>query len=168
MIIFLRYITWFSYYSSIILDKRKHKSSVSRCNSFFLSEDQSWTCVRFWLNFVAKIAINSYPFFIFSCKRLNLEMLAYLWNMDQSELLDEMLANKIEAIIIKVAALGWCIQMNHILVLFQYLLKFHSTLLFLFSNQWYLFYVSVYDIRSEWTTFGKDPFTNEASFAKDG
>ncbi|XP_035229010.1 diphthine--ammonia ligase-like [Stegodyphus dumicola] len=40
------------------------------------------------------------------CKRLNLQMLAYLWHRDQKELLNEMIESGIHAIIIKVAALG--------------------------------------------------------------
>ncbi|GIX93860.1 diphthine--ammonia ligase [Caerostris extrusa] len=40
------------------------------------------------------------------CKRLDLQMLAYLWHRDQAELLQEMIDSKIHAIIIKVAALG--------------------------------------------------------------
>lgn len=41
-------------------------------------------------------------------------MLAYLWHRDQSELLKEMIDCKIQAIIIKVAALGkYFIEENH-------------------------------------------------------
>lgn len=40
------------------------------------------------------------------CKRLNLKLLAYLWQRNQEDLLREMIASNIEAIIIKVAALG--------------------------------------------------------------
>ncbi|KAF8773606.1 diphthine--ammonia ligase-like [Argiope bruennichi] len=40
------------------------------------------------------------------CERLGLQVLAYLWHRDQDELLQEMIDNKIHAIIIKVAALG--------------------------------------------------------------
>jgi len=40
------------------------------------------------------------------CGRLNLTVLAYLWQRDQTELLDEMIKCDVEAIIIKVAALG--------------------------------------------------------------
>lgn len=40
------------------------------------------------------------------CERLNLTPLAYLWERDQSELLREMIDNDIDAILIKVAALG--------------------------------------------------------------
>ncbi|GFT87989.1 diphthine--ammonia ligase [Nephila pilipes] len=40
------------------------------------------------------------------CKRLGLQMLAYLWHRDQAELLQEMIDSKMHAIIIKVAAIG--------------------------------------------------------------
>ncbi|KAF5289904.1 hypothetical protein FQR65_LT11715 [Abscondita terminalis] len=40
------------------------------------------------------------------CSRLNLVALAYLWRRDQHELLQEMIKSEIDAIIIKVAALG--------------------------------------------------------------
>lgn len=40
------------------------------------------------------------------CKRLNLQPLAYLWHRNQEDLLREMIACNIQAVIIKVAALG--------------------------------------------------------------
>ncbi|KAF6351142.1 diphthamine biosynthesis 6 [Rhinolophus ferrumequinum] len=40
------------------------------------------------------------------CKRLNLQPLAYLWQRNQEDLLQEMISSDIQAIIIKVAALG--------------------------------------------------------------
>ncbi|KAK6106247.1 Uncharacterized protein BM_BM3081 [Brugia malayi] len=40
------------------------------------------------------------------CRRLNLEPLTYLWNADQAVLFDEIISSGIEAIIVKVAALG--------------------------------------------------------------
>ncbi|KAM7327569.1 diphthine--ammonia ligase isoform X1 [Alexandromys fortis] len=40
------------------------------------------------------------------CKRLDLQPLTYLWQRNQEDLLREMIASNIEAIIIKVAALG--------------------------------------------------------------
>lgn len=40
------------------------------------------------------------------CVRLNIVPLAYLWQRDQEELLQEMIKCEIDAIIIKVAALG--------------------------------------------------------------
>ncbi|GFY39585.1 diphthine--ammonia ligase [Trichonephila inaurata madagascariensis] len=40
------------------------------------------------------------------CNRLGLQVLAYLWHRNQTELLQEMIDNKIHAIIIKVAAMG--------------------------------------------------------------
>lgn len=40
------------------------------------------------------------------CKRLGLQVLAYLWHRDQAELLKDMIDCKIHAIIIKIAALG--------------------------------------------------------------
>ncbi|KAM9714117.1 diphthine--ammonia ligase isoform 2-T2 [Dama dama] len=40
------------------------------------------------------------------CKRLNLQPLTYLWQRNQEDLLQEMISSNIQAIIIKVAALG--------------------------------------------------------------
>ena len=40
------------------------------------------------------------------CQRLGLTCLAYLWRRDQSEILDEMIRYRLDAIIIKVAAMG--------------------------------------------------------------
>jgi diphthine-ammonia ligase len=40
------------------------------------------------------------------CKRLDLKPLCYLWEEDQIKLLDSMISAGIDAIIIKVAALG--------------------------------------------------------------
>ncbi|CAD6194732.1 unnamed protein product [Caenorhabditis auriculariae] len=40
------------------------------------------------------------------CVRLNLTPLCYLWGRDQNELLEEMIESKVDAILIKVAALG--------------------------------------------------------------
>lgn len=40
------------------------------------------------------------------CQRLNLESLTYLWNVNEALLLDEIISSGIEAIIVKVAALG--------------------------------------------------------------
>ncbi|OZC12565.1 putative ATPase [Onchocerca flexuosa] len=40
------------------------------------------------------------------CQRLNLESLTYLWNADQALLFDEIISSGVEAIIVKVAALG--------------------------------------------------------------
>ncbi|CAF0904222.1 unnamed protein product [Rotaria sordida] len=40
------------------------------------------------------------------CQRLNLQVLAYIWQRDQQELLNEMIDSNIEAILIKTAALG--------------------------------------------------------------
>lgn len=40
------------------------------------------------------------------CKRLNLTALCYLWEMNQMELFDRMIEANIDAIIIKVAAIG--------------------------------------------------------------
>lgn len=46
------------------------------------------------------------------CKRLDLEVLAYLWNRNQKELLKEMVDNGIEAILIKTASFG--LEKSHI------------------------------------------------------
>ena len=43
---------------------------------------------------------------MYSCSRLKCISLAYLWRRDQSELLQEMVDAKINAIIIKTASLG--------------------------------------------------------------
>uniref|UniRef100_A0A915PHZ2 Diphthine--ammonia ligase n=1 Tax=Setaria digitata TaxID=48799 RepID=A0A915PHZ2_9BILA len=40
------------------------------------------------------------------CRRLNLISLTYLWNTDQASLLDEIISSGIEAVVVKVAALG--------------------------------------------------------------
>nr|XP_051678522.1 diphthine--ammonia ligase isoform X8 [Oryctolagus cuniculus] len=40
------------------------------------------------------------------CKRLNLQPLAYLWQRNQEDLLREMIASNVQAVIIKVAAFG--------------------------------------------------------------
>ncbi|KAL3998507.1 Diphthine--ammonia ligase [Acanthocheilonema viteae] len=40
------------------------------------------------------------------CRRLNLESLTYLWNSDEAVLFNEIISSGIEAIIVKVAALG--------------------------------------------------------------
>lgn len=40
------------------------------------------------------------------CQRLNIQVLAYLWQREQSELLDEMIESNVNAILIKVAAIG--------------------------------------------------------------
>lgn len=43
---------------------------------------------------------------LFSCMRLNLVPLAYLWRRDQTELLQEMIDCQVHSILIKVASLG--------------------------------------------------------------
>jgi len=45
-------------------------------------------------------------FFFNSCTRLGLTSLSYLWRRDQEELLNEMICSGMQAILIKVAALG--------------------------------------------------------------
>lgn len=45
-------------------------------------------------------------FSCFRCSRLGLVSLAYLWRRDQGELLQEMIDSGVEAVVIKVAALG--------------------------------------------------------------
>ena len=42
----------------------------------------------------------------FSCQRLSLTPLSYLWQRDQAELLSEMIASGVEAVFIKVAGIG--------------------------------------------------------------
>lgn len=43
---------------------------------------------------------------LYRCSRLGLVSLAYLWRRDQGELLQEMIDGGVEAVVIKVAALG--------------------------------------------------------------
>ena len=43
---------------------------------------------------------------VYRCDRLGLTSLAYLWRRDQKELLDEMIELGLEAVLIKVAAIG--------------------------------------------------------------
>ena len=53
--------------------------------------------------------IRTQTCFFFSlvrCSRLGLSSLAYLWRRDQQELLSEMISSGIEAVLIKVAAMG--------------------------------------------------------------
>jgi diphthine-ammonia ligase len=40
------------------------------------------------------------------CERLNLKSLAYLWERDQLELLDEMIESDVHAVLIKIACIG--------------------------------------------------------------
>jgi diphthine-ammonia ligase len=47
-----------------------------------------------------------------SCRRLSLTSLAYLWQRDQAELLDEMIDAGTEAVLIKVAGIG--LQPKHL------------------------------------------------------
>ncbi|EFO26677.1 ATP-binding domain-containing protein 4 [Loa loa] len=44
------------------------------------------------------------------CRRLNLESLTYLWNADQAVLFNEIISSGIEAIVVKVAALGLSVK----------------------------------------------------------
>ena len=46
------------------------------------------------------------PLMFYSCTRLGLVSLAYLWKRDQKELLQEMIESKVHAVLIKVAAMG--------------------------------------------------------------
>ena len=45
-------------------------------------------------------------FMIYSCERLGLHSLAYLWERNQHDLLDEMVRMQTQAILIKVATMG--------------------------------------------------------------
>ena len=53
-----------------------------------------------------------YLFFIlkiikkFSCERLGMKSLAYLWNREQKELLSDMINNQMNSVLIKVCAMG--------------------------------------------------------------
>ncbi len=58
---------------------------------------------------------------MFSCQRLNLQVLAYLWRRDQHELLNEMIDSNIQAILIKTATLRklnplFLLKLNHIMI----------------------------------------------------
>lgn len=53
---------------------------------------------------ISEIIIIIMP--ILSCRRLQLEPLAFLWHHDQSQLLQDMIDNNLTAIIIKVASIG--------------------------------------------------------------
>lgn len=55
--------------------------------------------------YISVLIINLGVFF-FSCSRLGLISLAYLWQRDQAELLEEMINNRVNAILVKVATLG--------------------------------------------------------------
>lgn len=52
--------------------------------------------------------IISVVYSFISCKRLQLEPLAYLWHRDQSVLLQDMINDKLTAVLIKVASIGKC------------------------------------------------------------
>lgn len=53
-----------------------------------------------------------FKYFSFRCNRLGLISLSYLWRRDQDELLDEMIQSSVNAILIKVAALG--LEIKHL------------------------------------------------------
>lgn len=55
---------------------------------------------------VLKSNTNLFFFSLVRCSRLGLSSLAYLWRRDQQELLSEMISSGIEAVLIKVAAMG--------------------------------------------------------------
>lgn len=56
------------------------------------------------ITLISEIIIIIMP--ILSCRRLQLELLAFLWHHDQSQLLQDMIDNNLTAIIIKVASIG--------------------------------------------------------------
>lgn len=56
------------------------------------------------ITLISEIIIIIMP--ILSCRRLQLEPLAFLWHHDQSQLLQDMIDNNLTAIIIKVASIG--------------------------------------------------------------
>ncbi|XP_040476368.1 diphthine--ammonia ligase isoform X4 [Ursus maritimus] len=60
------------------------------------------------------------------CKRLNLQPLAYLWQRNQEDLLREMISSNIQAIIIKVAALGIHQRWSHIQLMHLHLLLIYA------------------------------------------
>lgn len=55
---------------------------------------------------ILSIEYGNLNLFTYSCNRLGIIALAYLWRRDQEELLQEMIDCNIKAIIVKVAALG--------------------------------------------------------------
>lgn len=61
---------------------------------------------------IFNIVLNFFKYSSFRCNRLGLISLSYLWRRDQDELLDEMIQSSVNAILIKVAALG--LEIKHL------------------------------------------------------
>ena len=61
-----------------------------------------------WCGIVRATRYKLKHFFVISlsCSRLGLSSLAYLWRRDQQELLSEMISSGVEAVLVKVAAMG--------------------------------------------------------------
>ena len=117
----------------------RRKTSVTFKTCMHVQRAQSCIC---WL--VCRIfkqhnqpllMICSLCFLISRCSRLGLSSLAYLWRRDQSELLSEMISAGIEAVLIKVAAMG--MQACYIFP------KKHSYKHFFFKY-WYFYYLQYY------------------------
>ncbi|ETN76517.1 hypothetical protein NECAME_03449 [Necator americanus] len=61
------------------------------------------------------------------CRRLNLTPLCYLWERDQKDLLREMISNGLDAIVVKVAAIG--LNRSHVGRKLSEAINFHTTTL---------------------------------------
>lgn len=71
---------------------------------FFYLNKSSAMLIDPRVTLISEIIIIIMP--ILSCRRLQLEPLAFLWHHDQSQLLQDMIDNNLTAIIIKVASIG--------------------------------------------------------------
>jgi hypothetical protein len=87
----------------------RHPRRFCRCDSLQLSESACGTCVS--RDECVKMSQLS-AIFIFSCARLFLTPLCYLWQRDQAELISEMIDAGMEAVLVKVAGIG--LKPNHL------------------------------------------------------
>ena len=76
------------------------KVSLLVRSSQVISESASNTC---WSH---SILLRTHRSFHFRCRRLGLTVLAYLWQREQDELLQEMIDAGLVAVVIKVAGIG--------------------------------------------------------------
>ncbi|XP_010842492.1 PREDICTED: diphthine--ammonia ligase isoform X1 [Bison bison bison] len=87
------------------------------------------------------------------CKRLNLQPLAYLWQRNQEDLLQEMISSNIQAIIIKVAALA---ELWHV-IFSPWKMNFGMWDEFLLSTVVYLYPIThINSAVISWNTFIRD------------
>lgn len=82
----------------------RHTRCIRRRDPFQLPESASGACVSG--SFHRTIDILCPILMLYSCQRLSLTPLCYLWQRDQTELLEEMSNAGLEAIMIKVAGAG--------------------------------------------------------------